>query len=301
MSKNLILGTRGSKLALWQANHVKTQLANYDVDVEIKIIKTQGDKIQHLSFDKLEGKGFFTKELEDALLAEEIDFAVHSMKDLPTVMPDGLVITAISERADARDCMIISKDQDEEGRVLKIKKGARIGTSSIRRKIQIQNLIPDVEVLELRGNVPTRINKLREGKYDAIILASAGIDRLKLDLTDFRVVRFHPREFVPAPAQGVLAYQCRFADIETRKVISLIHSRATLDVTNIERGVLKALDGGCQVPVGVYCEKDSLDYYHAYAFYHTEELGYRNIQYSQSTTAGLIEVLLEQLNAVQAG
>jgi len=223
------------------------------------------------------------------------------MKDLPTVMPDGLVITAISERADARDCMIISKDQDEEGRVLKIKKGARIGTSSIRRKIQIQNLIPDVEVLELRGNVPTRINKLREGKYDAIILASAGIDRLKLDLTDFRVVRFHPREFVPAPAQGVLAYQCRSADIETRKVISLIHSRATLDVTNIERGVLKALDGGCQVPVGVYCEKDSLDYYHAYAFYHTEELGYRNIQYSQSTTAGLIEVLLEQLNAVQAG
>jgi len=300
MSNNLRLGTRGSKLALWQANHVKSELAKYDVDVEIKIIKTQGDKIQHLSFDKLEGKGFFTKELEDALIAKEIDFAVHSMKDLPTENPEGLVITAISERADARDCMIVNKDQNEEGRVLKIKKGARIGTSSIRRKLQIQNLIPDVEVLELRGNVPTRINKLREGKYDAIILASAGIDRLALDLSEFRVIRFHPREFVPAPAQGVLAYQCRSEDIETRKIISLIHSRATLEVTNIERGVLKALDGGCQVPVGVYCEKDSLDYYHAYAFYHTEALGYKNIQFSQSTTAGLIEILLDQLKSVQA-
>ena len=297
MSKKLILGTRGSKLALWQANHVMAELAKYDVDVEIKIIKTQGDKIQNLSFDKLEGKGFFTKELEDALIAKDIDFAVHSMKDLPTTMPDGLVLTAISERADARDCIIISKSQTAPDRTLNIAKGAKIGTSSIRRNIQIKNLIPDIEVAELRGNVPTRINKLREGKYDAIILAAAGLDRLEMDLSEFRMMRFHPREFVPAPAQGVLAYQCRTEDIETRKALSLIHSRSTLETINIERGVLKALDGGCQVPVGVYCEKDSLDYYHAYAFYYHESTGYKNIQYSQSTTAGMIDVILDQLKS----
>ena len=297
MSSKLILGTRGSKLALWQANHVKDQLANYDIEVDLKIIKTQGDKVQHLSFDKLEGKGFFTKELEDALLAKEIDFAVHSMKDLPTQGPEGLVITAISDRADARDCIIINPDQVEDERVLGIKKGAIIGTSSIRRKLQIQNLIPDIQVKDLRGNVPTRIKKLASGDYDAIILASAGIDRLDIDLSDFKVFRFHPREFVPAPAQGVLAYQCRADDVPTRKALSLIHSRATLEVTNIERGVLKALDGGCQVPVGVYCEKDKNDYFHAYAYYHDPKLGYRNIQYSQSTTAGMADVILQQLTS----
>ena len=297
MSSKLILGTRGSKLALWQANHVKEALANYDVEVEIKIIKTQGDKIQHLSFDKLEGKGFFTKELEDALLAKEVDFAVHSMKDLPTQNPEGLVITAISERADARDVIIINKDQNQEGRVLGIKEGAVIGTSSIRRKLQIQHLIPGIEVKDLRGNVPTRIKKLESGDYDAIILASAGIDRLEIDLSDYKMMRFHPREFVPAPAQGVLAYQCRAEDIPTRKALSLIHSRPTLDVTNIERGVLRALDGGCQVPVGVYCEKDSNDYFHAYAFYHDPKLGHKQVQYSQSTKAGMIEVILDQLKS----
>jgi len=297
VSSKLILGTRGSKLALWQANHVKDQLSNYDVDVEIKIIKTQGDKIQHLSFDKLEGKGFFTKELEEALLANEVDFAVHSMKDLPTQNPDGLVITAISERADARDIIIIHKDQNQEGRVLGIKEGAVIGTSSIRRKLQIQQLIPGVEVKDLRGNVPTRIKKLESGDYDAIILAAAGIDRLKIDLSAYKIMRFHPREFVPAPAQGVLAYQCRTDDVPTRKALSLIHSRSTLEVTNIERGVLKAMDGGCQVPVGVYCEKDSNDFFHAYAFYHDDLHGHRNVQYSQSTTAGLIDIILEQLKS----
>ena len=292
---NLILGTRGSRLALWQANHVKNQLQENDIDVEIKIIKTKGDKIQDLSFDKIEGKGFFTKELEDALLAEEIDFDVHSMKDLPTTSPPGLVITGISDRADASDCIIIRKDSLEDGRTLGLKAGATIGTSSIRRKIQIKKLIPDCVVEDVRGNVPTRIQKLRDKGFDAIILASAGIDRLEIDLSDFKAFRFHPREFVPAPAQGVLAYQCRQADEQTRKYLSLIHSRDTLELTNIERTVLKNLDGGCQTPIGVYCEKDSMDYFHAYAFYNDEHGAFKNIQYSQSTKAGMAEEILNRL------
>lgn len=291
----LILGTRGSRLALWQANHVKNQLQENDIDVEIKIIKTKGDKIQDLSFDKIEGKGFFTKELEDALLAEEIDFAVHSMKDLPTTSPEGLVITGISDRADASDCIIIRKDSLEDSRTLELKSGAKIGTSSIRRKIQIKKLIPDCIVEDVRGNVPTRIQKLRDENFDAIILASAGIDRLEIDLSEFKVFRFHPREFVPAPAQGVLAYQCRQADEQTRKYLSLIHSRDTLELTNIERTVLKNLDGGCQTPIGVYCEKDSMDYFHAFAFYSDELGAHRNIQYSQSTKAGMADEILSRL------
>ena len=201
----IIIGTRGSKLALWQAHFVEAQLKEIGVAVELKIITTKGDAIQHLSFDKIEGKGFFTKELEDALLSGEIDLAVHSMKDLPTIQPPGLRIAAVSYRDAPEDWLIIRKASLTEGKVLRLKDNPIIGTSSARRKAQVLAMRPDAEIKDIRGNVPTRLGKLESGAYDAILLAGAGLSRLEIDLNDFEVIKFSPHEFVPAPAQGVLA------------------------------------------------------------------------------------------------
>ena len=169
MSRKIIIGSRGSDLALWQAHFTEGELQKLVHEVEIKIIKTQGDKIQHLSFDKLEGKGFFTKELEDALLRGDIDLAVHSMKDLPTTAPEGLVTTAVSYRADPADWLVINKTALEEGQLFQLKNNATVGTSSARRKAQMRDFRPDVVLKDIRGNVPTRLNKLRQGDFDAIL------------------------------------------------------------------------------------------------------------------------------------
>jgi hydroxymethylbilane synthase len=290
------IGTRGSKLALWQANYLQTQLAEHGVESKIQIIKTKGDKIQHLSFDKLEGKGFFTKELEDALLNEKVDVAVHSMKDLPTTNPEGLCITAVSYRANPTDSLLIRKDLVDNGAIYKLKKGAVVGTSSARRKCQILHYAPHVNVKDIRGNVPTRIQKLRDGDYDAILLASAGIERLQLDISDLEHIELFPREFIPAPAQGVLAYQCRVGDVNIRKIFSKIHNSEVSEVTNIERKILRMFDGGCQLPFGLYCYKDSMGYYHAYGVRSDTWNGpatYAHI--SQSTTFQLAEKLFEKL------
>ena len=178
MKSPIIIGTRGSELALWQANFTKTLLAENGIVAELKIINTKGDATQqwNLSFDKIEGKGFFTKELEDALLANEIDLAVHSCKDLPTTFPDGLTIAAYSKRANPFDLLLIKKDKVDETKVLKLPTNAIVGTSSARRKSQLLALRPDIELQDLRGNVPTRIKKLKEQNYDAIVLASAGLE-----------------------------------------------------------------------------------------------------------------------------
>jgi len=178
LDRTLIIGTRGSDLALWQANFVKDSLAAINVTAELKIIKTQGDRILNLSFDKLEGKGFFTKELEDELLAGTIDLAVHSHKDLPTENPPGLIIAAVSEREDPSELLLILKDCVDVHKKLSLKLGAIVGTSSNRRKAQLLAYRPDLEIQELRGNVPTRIQKLRNESYDAIMLAKAGVARL---------------------------------------------------------------------------------------------------------------------------
>ncbi len=293
------IGTRGSDLALWQANYLQAQLAEIGVGSELHIIKTQGDRIQHLSLDKLEGKGFFTKELEDALLAGEVHVAVHSMKDLPTAMPTGLVIAGVSKRANPADWLLIRTDKHDPEQLYYLPIHATIGTSSARRKAQLLDLRPDVEVLEIRGNVPTRIQKLRDGAFDAIVLAAAGITRLELDISDLHLIELHPREFVPAPAQGVLAYQCCEADLEVRRLLARVHDEATAACTNVERTLLKSFNGGCHLPLGAHCHYVRGAYHFSAAYAPTVEVPLVRHHLSYSTHSGLAEAMREALVAVR--
>lgn len=250
------IGSRGSDLALWQANFVKDQLENLGHEVSIEIIVTKGDKIQDLSFDKMEGKGFFTKEIEEALLSEQIDLAVHSHKDLETSHPEGLTIAAVSYRENPSDVLLIRNEGHDDFHKLELKENAKVGTSSARRRTQLLLQRPDLNVIDLRGNVPTRINKLREGQYDAIVLAAAGIARLDLDLSDLTVYELSPSEFVPAPAQGVLGYQIREKDQELYEALQAIHNSQVAENIAAERSVLRMMEGGCQMPLGVFCFDD---------------------------------------------
>lgn len=256
MNRKITIGTRGSDLALWQANFVKDRLAEINVLADIKIIKTQGDRILNLSFDKLEGKGFFTKELEEELLAGTIDLAVHSHKDLPTENPPGLVIAAVSEREDPSEYLLMLKDCVDFKQKFSVKFGALVGTSSNRRKAQLLAVRPDLEIAELRGNVPTRINKLRHEEYDAIMLAKAGIVRLGLDMSEFHVEEIGPTEFIPAPAQGVLAIQIREIDKELFDILQNLNHPEVAEVLSVERKVLRLFGGGCHLPLGCYCRKE---------------------------------------------
>ena len=254
--KRIIIGTRGSDLALWQANNTKDRLAEIGIDAELKIIKTQGDKILNLRLDKLEGKGFFTKELEEELLAGTIDLAVHSHKDLPTTNPAGLIIAAVTEREDPSELLLILKDTVEVSNKLSLKKGAMVGTSSNRRKAQLLALRSDLNITDLRGNVPTRIQKLRDEDYDAIMLAKAGVNRLNIDLSEFHVEVVDTTELVPAPAQGALAIQIRENDTELFTALQQIHDAATAEEIAVERKVLNLFEGGCHMPLGCYCKKE---------------------------------------------
>jgi hydroxymethylbilane synthase len=287
----LRIGTRGSKLALWQAEYTRSELAKIGVESELIIIKTQGDVIQHLSFEKMEGKGFFTKEIEEALLRGDIDVAVHSMKDLPTQAPDGLVITAVSYRDNPADLLVARPEAMDPSKIFKIKTGAIVGTSAARRKAQMQDFRPDVELKDIRGNVPTRLEKLREGHFDAIFLAAAGVGRLQLDMSDLVVMELNPREFVPAPAQGVLAWQTNRNDIPTRNIFKKLHRTDISAATNVERRVLQLMDGGCQLPLGVHCEHDQNGHYHAFAACLIQgEM--RRVQLSSSTNVGMADKLI---------
>lgn len=252
------IGTRGSDLALWQANFVKFSLEKLGQEVEIHIIQTQGDKIQDLSFDKLEGKGFFTKEIEQALLENQVDLAVHSHKDLETTFPKGLTIGAVSDREDPSELLLFRKECVDENQIWNLKRNSIIGTSSARRKSQILAQRPDLIIKDLRGNVPTRINKLREGYYDAILLAKAGVNRLELDLSDLRCETLSPTEFIPAPAQGVLGLQIRNDDVELAIVLKHLNHKKTQGKIEIERAILKQMEGGCQLPLGVYCTESEI-------------------------------------------
>lgn len=252
----ITIGTRGSELALWQANYTKALLEEKGHEVQIKIIETKGDRTQewNTSFDKLEGKGFFTKELEEALLNKTIDVAVHSHKDLPTENPDGLIVAGVSSRENPADWLIMRDECEDTTQKFNLKKNAKVGTSSARRKSQLLAFRPDVEIADLRGNVPTRINKLREGQFDAIILAAAGLERLEIDLSEFTVTQLDPTEFIPAPAQGVLAWQIREDDYKLSDVFDTICDYDVMININIERRILNLLDGGCQLPLGAYCD-----------------------------------------------
>ena len=246
------IGTRGSKLALWQAHTIRDQLIQLGENCDIKIIKTQGDKIDNVPFAQLEGKGFFTKELEEALLASEVDLAVHSLKDLTTDMPAGLALAALVGREDPRELLLAKPEAVDKtaDTTLPLKKGIRIGTSAARRQAQIHALRPDLEITDLRGNVPTRITRLREGKYDAILLARAGVMRLELNVDDLFVKALPVDEFVPPPGQGMLAIQCRNEQ-------AWLDSLGRLDCPDdgqgvrAERWLLEQLEGGCQLPFGV--------------------------------------------------
>lgn len=289
------IGSRGSDLALWQAHFVKDELEKNGHEVEIKIIVTKGDKIQHLSFDKIEGKGFFTKEIEDALLNNEIDLAVHSHKDLETTQPGGLSIGAVSYRANPADVLLIRRESVSEINVLEIKEAAVIGTSSARRQTQVRRLRPDVTLKELRGNVPTRVNKLREGQYDGIILAAAGLERLALDLSDLKVVELIPESFIPAPAQGVLGLQIREDDKDLKDALNCLHDESIAELIGVERTILKKMDGGCQLPLGVYCVKEHEDFVVHVGYANSKE-GVAEVHVFQSDDAkALVDVVLDEL------
>ncbi len=257
----IIIGTRGSELALWQANYTKDLLEKLGCEVELKIISTSGDRTQqwNTSFDKLEGKGFFTKELEEELLAGTIDLAVHSHKDLPTTYPDGLIIAAVSHREDPSELLLIRKESADTNKKFSLKENALVGTSSARRKSQLLAFRPDVEIKDLRGNVPTRIKKLADKQYDAILLAAAGVERLGINLDEFHVERLNPTEFIPAPAQGVLAWQIKDNNSALLDILDKLNDLDVLIRINIERKVLNLFDGGCQLPLGVYCETEKDD------------------------------------------
>ncbi len=263
------IGTRGSDLALWQAYHIQGRLRQLGVEAEIEIIKTRGDRIDNTPFAELEGKNFFTKELEDAQLEGRVDLAVHSLKDLATEMPTGLTLAAMVGREDPRDVLLarpetIDQDKLAAGDVLPLRSGAKIGTSAARRQAQVRYLSNDLEIVDLRGNVPTRVNRLREGLYDGILLARAGLLRLELDLDDLFVKPLDVDEFVPAPAQGMLGIQCRKDDPWLENLAHLDCPEAGRAVA-AERDLLQRLEGGCQLPFGINIQPDG-DQWHLEVF-----------------------------------
>jgi hydroxymethylbilane synthase len=245
--KALRIGTRGSALALWQARSIaRALLEATGGEPEIVIIKTSGDKFQQTSFSQIGTKGVFIKELEDALLEERIDLAVHSMKDVPTETPEGLTIAAIGRREDVRDALLSLSGAT----LASLPRGARVGTSSLRRQSQLLYARRDLRMLELRGNVDTRIQKLRRGDYDAIVLAKAGLDRLGLSANISEVLP--PEVSLPAAGQGAIGIEARAGDTETLRVLTGLEDGETRSAVSAERFALAGLGGGCQVPIGAW-------------------------------------------------
>ena len=244
------IGTRKSKLALWQANFIANELKKHFPNLEVELVKitTKGDKILDVPLAKVGGKGLFVKEIEEAMLRNEIDMAVHSLKDVPTFFPEGLGLVAITKREDPRDAFVSVKYQSLD----ELPKGAVVGTSSLRRKVQLKLKRPDLQIKDLRGNVDTRLRKLEEGQYDAIILAYAGLKRLAL-LNKAKQV-FAPFDFIPAVAQGFLGIEARVDDEKTKEIVSVLNDKESFIRATAERTFLKTLEGGCQVPLGAYTE-----------------------------------------------
>ncbi len=298
MNNTIIIGTRGSDLALWQANHVKGLLESAGHKCELHIIKTKGDNIQHLSFDKIEGKGFFTKEIEEALLNKDVDIAVHSHKDLETNQPEGLCIAAVSPRADERELLLILPHSVDENEIFSLKKEAILGTSSARRKSQMLHYKPQITLKDIRGNVPTRIQKLRDGQFDAILLAKAGVDRLALNLDGLRVVALDIETFVPAPAQGALAVQCRSEDKDIIQILSTINDVQTQELIRVERTVLNRLNGGCQLPLGVYAKKNGNEITAHVSMAKTWDAPLTTFTMSDNNSDTLIEKIMTRLSAL---
>jgi len=252
VSRALKLGTRGSELALWQAEWVKLALGRKGITAELEIIKTQGDADVDRPLHLLEGKGFFTKEIEQALIDCRIDVAVHSLKDLPTSLPDGLTLGAVPVRADPAD-VLVSKEPGVTS-LAALRPGVRIGTSSLRRTAQIRYLRADLEIVPLRGNVPTRVRKVQEGRdgLAAALLAGAGLERLGLG--GAVAARLDALEVMPAPGQGALGLEVRADDHKAKKALAGLEDAPSARAVTAERSLLAALEGGCQAPVAAYCE-----------------------------------------------
>lgn len=245
--KHLRIGTRGSVLAKWQAEFVRTQMFQLvGVEGEILIIKTAGDKLQQSALSQIGGKGIFIKELEDALLEETVDIAVHSVKDIPTEMQRGLSFPAICRRDDVRDCLVSGNGAT----LTNLRHGARVGTGSLRRQAQLRHLRPDLDVRDLRGNVDTRLRKVESGEYDAVVLAKAGLDRLGCAHRISEILS--PEVCMPAVGQGAIGVECRAGDSETSEVLEKLNHPETRTAIIAERALLSALQGGCQVPLGAW-------------------------------------------------
>jgi len=246
--KKLVIGTRGSKLALWQANYIADCIRNEFPELEVSLsqILTTGDRILDVPLAKIGGKGLFTKELENAMLAEEIDLAVHSLKDMPTELPPGLVLAAITERANPGDALISPK----YGTIDKLPQGAKVGTSSLRRKAQLLKHRPDLTISDLRGNLDTRLKKMETEGLDAILLAVSGLKRLGWEDVITQVL---PNDIcLPAVGQGALAIEARSSDQEVLDILSFLNHQETRWAVEAERSYLAEVEGGCQIPIGVY-------------------------------------------------
>lgn len=268
----LILGTRGSKLALAQTKMMaaRLQASHPGLEVELKIISTQGDRVLDVALSAVGDKGLFVKELEQALLANEVDFCVHSCKDLPSLIPDGLTLAAFPERADARDLLVMTAeavgDSDTTTLDSLVPVGSVVGTSSLRRACQLRALRPDLDLRDVRGNVDTRLRKLAEGQYQALVLAAAGIDRLGfVDETDgtivsdgvrFRGLRIPTEQLLPAVTQGTLAIECRADDTRTIELLAALDHAPSRAAALAERAFLRRLEGGCQVPIAAFATVD---------------------------------------------
>ncbi|AVQ18045.1 MAG: hydroxymethylbilane synthase [Fusobacterium mortiferum] len=287
MKKKIVIGSRGSILALAQSEIVKQQLEkNFpEYEFEIKKIVTSGDKdlVSNWNNSDKSLKSFFTKEIEVELLNETIDLAVHSMKDMPSISPEGLICGAIPDREDQRD-VLISKNGKT---LMELPKGAIVGTSSLRRTMNIKSLRPDLQIKQLRGNIHTRLNKLKTEDYDAILLAAAGLKRVGLEneITEY----LDPKIFLPAPAQGVLHIQCRENDEEIKNILKTIHKEDIKKIVVIEREFSKIFDGGCHTPMGCYSEVNG-DKITFYGVYFKDNLGY---------TASITEKLSEGIRVAQ--
>jgi hydroxymethylbilane synthase len=245
------IGSRGSLLARWQAEHVRDRLQALGHEVAVEIITTTGDRMQDRRLEAVGGKGAFLKEIEDAMLAGEVDLAVHSLKDVPTVLPEGLGLAALLERADPRDAWIAREGHGVDA----LPAGARVGTTSLRRRSQLLARRPDLLVEDLRGNVDTRLRRLGEGAFDAILLAMAGLVRLG---RAGEVTQALPAaEFIPAPGQGVIGLECRLDDAAVREAVRAVHHPETERAVRAERGFLAALGGGCNVPLGAHASPEA--------------------------------------------
>lgn len=257
MSRDFRIGSRGSKLALWQAEWVRGRLeaASPGTAVRVEVIKTEGDARRDVPLSAIGGRGVFTKEIEQALLEGRVDIAVHSLKDLPTTTPEGLLLAATPEREDARDALVLRTGFTPEvagagGALALLPRGARVGTSSPRRLAQLKIRRPDLEVLDLRGNVDTRLRKLDAGWYEAVVLASAGLRRLGLEA---RIsAHLTAEEMLPAVGQGALGVETRSDDAETRALVSVLDHAPTRAACTAERALLRALGGGCQLPIAAH-------------------------------------------------